>query len=151
MQLKFLLHCFRKELEAWELKMISIGRVDLVRAKPTKEKKPLVAKKQQQEIGCSDDFSDSSTQLSDKDDVYNVQSISKEHTSTSREVPQMSNINEVTSISDKCPESVSCQSTGATSEIKTIQSNRIEPSKPNDDKETQSKTIIGSIKKFFKF
>ncbi|KAJ8714946.1 hypothetical protein PYW08_004927 [Mythimna loreyi] len=38
---------YRKELEAWELKMISMGRMDLVRSKPLREKKPkAVAKKQ---------------------------------------------------------------------------------------------------------
>uniref|UniRef100_A0A2A4JEZ8 HMG box domain-containing protein n=1 Tax=Heliothis virescens TaxID=7102 RepID=A0A2A4JEZ8_HELVI len=38
---------YKKELEAWELKMISIGRTDLVRSKPIREKKPkAVAKKQ---------------------------------------------------------------------------------------------------------
>ncbi|XP_026748062.1 transcription factor A, mitochondrial [Trichoplusia ni] len=37
---------YKKDLEAWELKMISIGRTDLVRNKPLREKKPKAVKKQ---------------------------------------------------------------------------------------------------------
>ncbi|PZC76429.1 hypothetical protein B5X24_HaOG204668 [Helicoverpa armigera] len=38
---------YKKELEAWELKMISMGRTDLVRSKPIREKKPKAAAKTQ--------------------------------------------------------------------------------------------------------
>ncbi|KAL4710916.1 hypothetical protein ACJJTC_002546 [Scirpophaga incertulas] len=34
-----LMNKYKKDLEAWEIKMISMGRLDLVRAKPTKESK----------------------------------------------------------------------------------------------------------------
>ncbi|CAH0589155.1 unnamed protein product [Chrysodeixis includens] len=37
---------YKKDLEAWELKMISIGRTDLVRNKPLREKKQKAVKKQ---------------------------------------------------------------------------------------------------------
>ncbi|XP_047992144.1 transcription factor A, mitochondrial [Leguminivora glycinivorella] len=42
-----LMNKYRKDLEAWELKMISQGRSDLVRSKPVREKKPASAKKSQ--------------------------------------------------------------------------------------------------------
>ncbi|KAI8439903.1 hypothetical protein MSG28_001364 [Choristoneura fumiferana] len=42
-----LMQKYRKELDAWELKMVSLGRSDLVRAKPLREKKPASTKKAQ--------------------------------------------------------------------------------------------------------
>lgn len=46
---ELILHSFfyRKDLEAWELKMISVGRSDLVRSRPVREKKPKAITKKQ--------------------------------------------------------------------------------------------------------
>ncbi|XP_035443618.2 transcription factor A, mitochondrial [Spodoptera frugiperda] len=38
---------YKKDLEAWEVKMISMGRADLVRSKPLREKKPKAEAKKQ--------------------------------------------------------------------------------------------------------
>lgn len=92
---------YKKDLEAWELKMISIGRTDLVRNKPLREKKPKAVKKQQ-ELGCSDETLDSS-----HSDI--VQSIDK-HTSTS---PDTFISNKETKVPPSCVTSeASRQSTG---------------------------------------
>lgn len=54
-----LMRKYKKDLEAWELKMISMGRLELVRTKQAREKKPKIAEKKQQGLGCSDDSTDS--------------------------------------------------------------------------------------------
>ncbi|CAG9788616.1 unnamed protein product [Diatraea saccharalis] len=46
-QAQNLMDKYKKDLEAWELKMINIGRTDLVRVKPSREKKPKTAKTNQ--------------------------------------------------------------------------------------------------------
>ncbi|RVE45442.1 hypothetical protein evm_009877 [Chilo suppressalis] len=46
-QAEELMNKYKKDLEAWEIKMINIGRIDLVRAKPLRVKKPKSAKTNQ--------------------------------------------------------------------------------------------------------
>ncbi|XP_075980250.1 mitochondrial transcription factor A [Anticarsia gemmatalis] len=46
-QAQDLMSKYKKDLEAWELKMITMGRDDLVRSKPSREKKPKASEKKQ--------------------------------------------------------------------------------------------------------
>ncbi|KAL0821624.1 hypothetical protein ABMA28_005069 [Loxostege sticticalis] len=46
-QAQELMSKYKKDIEAWELKMINLGRTDLVRAKPLREKKPKTVKSKQ--------------------------------------------------------------------------------------------------------
>lgn len=113
--------------------MVAKGRSDLVRTKPAIEKKIKPVKKAQQELGCSDESTDSSTDKSNVD----VQNINKLHISTSPDLPS----NKAPSI--KINES-NRQSTSENEESKT-------ESMPRNDEGKQSKTIISSIKRLFKF
>lgn len=125
---------YKKDLEAWELKMISIGRTDLVRNKPLREKKPKAVKKQQ-ELGCSDETLDSS-----HSDI--VQSIDK-HTSTS---PDTFISNKETKVPPSCVTSeASRQSTGDVG----LSDKASVPQSVQSDQPKQSKNIFSSIKNFF--
>lgn len=66
---------YRKDLEIWEQKMVAMGRTDLVRAKPVREKQPKKTETKQQGFGCSDDTD--SNQLDIKNNIASVQSINK--------------------------------------------------------------------------
>lgn len=117
--------------------MISIGRTDLVRSRPVREKKAKDSVQKQQELGCSDGPADSTLQTSNKD--YIVQSIDK-HTSTS---PDMSNTNK---------ENIVPQSLSVTSESNrqsTGDTNSPVKASIQDDQPKQSKNIFSSIKNFF--
>lgn len=130
--------------------MITMGRTDLVRAKPLREKKPKSAKTTQQELGCSDDltdsFTDSEHSIKDKLSVQNPNN-GKHTISTSPEIAQKPSTTLVSkSFLDKT-ESENHQSTG---EHKKVQTNKTEQENPQSDKQ-ESKTIMSSIKSFFKF
>lgn len=114
--------------------MVAKGRSDLVRTKPVAEKKIKPTKKTQQGLGCSDKAKDS---LSDKSNA-DVQSFSELHTSTTPEII----INNAQSIEIN---KSNCQSTSEKTE-----SNHTESS-PVNEEVTQSKTIISTIKRLFKF
>lgn len=112
-----------------------MGRADLVRSKPLREKKPKAEAKKQQELGCSDETD--SPQSSDKD--YIVQSIDKS-TSTS---PDMSNTNKENIV----PHSVSVTSESSRRSTGDVDTPSKLPLKNDQPKE--SKNIFSSIKNFF--
>lgn len=113
--------------------MVAKGRSDLVRTKPAVEKKIKPAKKAQQELGCSDETTDSP---SDKSNV-DVQNISNLHISTNPDLsPNKITLQEINESNR--------QSTSEKAESKTETSLRNEEGK-------QSKTFISSIKRLFKF
>lgn len=120
--------------------MISIGRSDLVRVKPVREKKPKSEVKSQQELGCSDELTDSI------DLRGPVQSIVKNSSSLEMTqpvaVPQMQS-KDLDSIKNNVmsnKESVERQSTGEKGNKQTAKT-----SKPE-----QSKDLLSSIRSFFK-
>lgn len=128
--------------------MINIGRTDLVRAKPLRQKKPKSAKNTQQELGCSDDLTDSNStdnfEFINKDKLVQSTDNNKSNTSYS-ELPQEPSKTSLSKSFNNI-ESVNYQSTG---DHKETQTNIAEPEKPQSDKE-KSKTIMNSIKSFFK-
>lgn len=125
--------------------MVSIGRTDLVRTKPLREKKSKVSEKKQQEIGCSDEIVDSihdHSELNTKN--YNVQSIPKEINIASPALPEA---NDPRSIPDVLKESSNIgpdrQSTGEQEKVKSNKTvNSVSEKK-------ESKNFISSIKSFF--
>lgn len=129
--------------------MVSLGRSDLVRTKLPREKKPASTKKAQQELGCSVNSTDSNLVLHHHSHAKYKHVKSKDNESTTSEPLNLeSNVKtesaqrpstSVNSINK--PESEELRSTGAT------QSEEIGSEKNKE----QSKTIIGSLKNFFKF
>lgn len=129
--------------------MINLGRTDLVRAKPLREKKPKTVKSKQQELGCSDDLTDSNntSELSSKRTVDVQNSVSVQfNSSTSPETPQTLKKDDTQGSLQDQAESEKRQSTGDCK----AQSDRVEQGNQIGDKE-KSKTIMSSIKSFFKF
>lgn len=122
--------------------MISVGRADLVRAKPLREKKPKTTVKSQQELGCSDKSTDS---IEPKDTVHSIikHSCSPEKTSHVK-VPQPSGSKDLSLNSNiksnETSEESESQSTGDKGNNEAT-----ETSEPK-----QSKDLMSSIKSFFK-
>lgn len=127
--------------------MITIGRPDVVRAKPERVKKVAKAGKREQEFGCSDVSSVSNSidsNLIDKD-IIHVQSNDKKTNSSSLEMPASTIQTEV--LSDVQNEPAKRQSTG---ENDITQSAKTESTISSDKESQKSKTIMSSIKSFFK-
>lgn len=136
-QAQTLMDKYKKDLQAWELKMVSIGRTDLVRSKPAKEKKTKKVDSSQQELGCSDD-ADSILTDSPIVDMKSVQSIDKD-VKTSQIIP----LNSDSIGKDQREMDTNHQSTGeqVVYDKQTIS---------DSTKDKKSKGFISSIKSFFK-
>lgn len=139
--------------------MIGQGRSDLVRAKQAREPKKRTQKKEQQELGCSDDSNDDAyltdLTISNKD---KLRAISKnESQSCTLDKPTVQTVTaEKEAVVEKIEAVTKVQSEErqSTSEITPVESTVKEPRQlaEEDTKNVnKSKNIMSSIKKFFKF
>lgn len=124
--------------------MISMGRSDLVRAKPIRVKKPKSAEKSLQELGCSDVLTDS---IEPKDTVQSIvkNSSSPEKIKSQVETPQSPKTEELKENSIKSVEISNKQSVVSWSTGEKGLNEAAETSKPK-----QSKDLMSSIRSFFK-
>lgn len=129
---------YQKDLEAWELKMISLGRHDVVRTKPVRAKKAAIASTKQQQFGCSDEPSDSASTI----DVQNNDKIFTSPKMLKQTVPESININPTVQ-----QESI-CRSTGETHKTDDNEAKAKKAEALNNDQK-ESKNIFNRFKKFF--
>lgn len=124
--------------------MLSLGREDLIRSKPLREKKPKAPVKIEQVFGCSDDSTD-----------YNT--ISHKQTAVQSIVKSSISCEEISKVESRDPENMqpgpNHQSTGDLDMSQGRDENKVNTDKdviiPNAE-EQQSKNIFSSLKNFFK-
>lgn len=166
-QAQDLLAKYKKDMETWELKMISLGRSDLVRSKTLREPRPRIQKTKQQELGCSDEFADSDVKVHTSQTEISKVFVQQPIEDKTKPVSTSQASQGVAQITKKYPkvvqkvgnkehaavkENVVKESENYQSTSEQAQPKVTDPFDKNNTKNVdKSKTIISSIKGFFKF